>query len=194
MNRKVAIGCGIALLLFLIGVGAVIYIVPKLVRRGEAALKEGLDKHNRSVAFEVAWRPPAAALDASWFPKEVGAWKLTTQEPSKGILRLNIDRPGQYGAYQSGADVVEVNIMPANDLEKDALISRAQAALSGGSTYSSTMGNRSSVRTNGDDYTEMWWLKNWMFIFHKHGGTDPESFIEPYLTAVQAASPEAPAR
>ena len=186
MNRKLAIGCGVLLLLVAIVIGLCIYAVPKLVRKAKVAIKSSIEESNRLAAIENKWRPPSAAPDASWFPKQVGSWQLTTQEVSTGIPRLNIERGGQYGAYQSGAEVVEVNVLAANDLEKDALFSKAQAALSGGTRVSTSSGNRVYVRLNGDDYTRMWWVKNWLFIFHSHGGSDPEAFMEPYMKAMQA--------
>jgi hypothetical protein len=195
MNRKVATGCGIALALFAIAVAGLVYIVPKLIRKGVDAVKDGLAEAQRAAAFEATWTPPSPSPDASWFPKEVGKWSLTTQEPSTGIPRLNIERPGQYAAYRSGGEVVEVNVIAANDLEKDALFQRAQEGKSGSSTVTSRFGNQGSMRLNGDDYTRLWWMpKGWLFIFHNHGGTDPEKFMEPFLEAMEPGSSEAPAR
>lgn len=187
MNKKLATGCGVLLVLLAIIIGIGIYAVPKLVRKAKVAIKSNIEESNRLAAIESKWRPPSAAPDASWFPKQVENWQLTTQETSTGIPALNIERAGQYGAYRSGAEVVEVNVVTANDLEKDALFSKAQAALSTGTRVSSSSGNRVYVRLNGNDYTRMWWIKNWLFIFRSHGGSDPETFMEAYMKAMNAA-------
>ena len=189
MDRKLATGCALALLVFAIGVCCVVLVVPKLFRKGMAAVKHGLAEERRIVAFEKAWTPPSASPDASWFPKKVGMWRLTSQEPSVGIPRLNIERHGQYGAYRFGAEVVDVNVMAAKELEKEGLFDRARGAQSGVARMSMKWGNRASLRLNGDDYTRLWWMpKGWLFIFHGRGGDDPKGFMEPYLKAIDDAS------
>ena len=189
MNRKLAIGCGVALLLFIIGVVALVVVIPKLIHKGLDVVKNAMAEEQRLSAFENAWSPPSASPDASWFPEKVGMWRLVTQGASTGVARLQIERVGRYGKYQLGADVVEVNVMAANDDEKHELFSRAQPDRSqGGTIVSTSSGNRSSIRVNGDDYTRCWWMpKGWFFIFHSHGGSDPKDFMEPYLKAIDAA-------
>lgn len=190
MNKKLATGCGVLLALLAIIVGLGIYAVPKLVRRAKVAVKSNVEESNRLSAIESKWRPPSAAPDASWFPKQVEKWQLTTQEASTGIPTLQIERAGQYGAYRSGAaEVIEVNVLAANDLEKEALFSRAQAALSEKTRASSSSGNRVYVRLTEDDYTRMWWIKDWLFIFRSHRGADPEAFMEAYMQAMDASGP-----
>ena len=66
------------------------------------------------------------------------------------------------------------------------LFSKAQAALSGGTRVSSSSGNRVYVRLNGNEYTRMWWIKSWLFVFRSQGGTDPEAFMEAYMKAMEA--------
>jgi hypothetical protein len=152
------------------------------------AAKNVLAEEQRLSAFENAWTPPSASPDASWFPEQVGEWKRTTQGESTGIARLHIERAGRSGEYRFGAEVVEVNVMAANDSEKHELFSSAQTGPSGGgTTVSSWTGNRSYLRLNGDDYTRCWWMpKGWFFIFHSRGG-DPKEFVESYLKAIDAA-------
>lgn len=184
MNRKVAIGCTVVFILAAALIVAGGYYGPKLFKKGMSAVGDAMAESARLGKFEADWQPPSAQMDAGWFPKEVSAWKLVSAEPSPGIAKLNIDRAGQHAVYQSATASVEVDVLAANDLEKDALFKRAQDALSSGSgsRMTTTFGNRVHVRVN-DEHTRLWWVKGWLFIFRARGA-DPEKFTEELLGAM----------
>ena len=175
MNRQAALGCSIALLLLAAAIGAGLYYAPKLWRKGLVAANDALVESGRIGKLEADWQPPSAQAEAGWFPQEVGAWKRVSAEASAGIPALNIERAGHRAVYQSASATVEVDVLAANDLEKEALLKRAQDALSSGSgsRMTTTFGHRVHVRVNSD-HTRLWWVKGWLFIFRERG-TDPEN-------------------
>jgi len=186
-------GCGVALLFFIIGVCALAIAVPKLIRKGVAAAKNVFAEEQRLGAFERAWAPPSGSPDASWFPDKVDQWRLANQEPSTGVPRLFIEQPGRHATYRFGAEVLEVNVIPADYAEKEALFERAQSAQSGVGTVTTRIGNRGSLRLSGEGYIRFWWMpKGWFFVFRNHGGSDPKDFMEPYFKAMDGASTGAP--
>jgi len=188
-NRPLAIGCGIFLVLVAGVVGAGIYFIPKWVDQGITAVKDGFKEESEASLFAANWEPPSPKPDGSWFPQQIGKWKLITREASKGIPQLNVDRPGEYAAYRSGAGVTEVRIIPANGLEKKALLAMVgESRVGESSRMTSFGGDRAYLRLGDDDYTRLWWIKNWLFVFHQTGA-DPQDFVKPYLSAIQAFAP-----
>jgi hypothetical protein len=180
MNRNVAIGCASAFVLFAVVVVGAYFAIPKLVKKGAAAFSEVMAEQTRLAEVEAQWRPPGAAPDAAWFPEAFGDWRRVSVDATTGIPRLNIDRPTQHAVYQSAERTVEVDILAANDLEKDALVQRVQKALESGSSSRMTtnLGNRVHVRLNGNDHTRLWWVQGWMFVFRAKGADDPLGFAE----------------
>ena len=187
MNRKVAIGCTVFFILAAVVVVAIGYYGPKLMKKGMSAVGDAMAESARLGKFEADWQPPSAQADAGWFPKEVGAWKLVSTEATPGIPKLNIERATQHAVYQSADASVEVDVIAANDLEKDALFKRAQDGLNtgGGSRMTTNFGNRVHVRINGTEHTRLWWVKGWLFIFRSRG-EDSEKFMEELLGRMKA--------
>lgn len=211
MNRNVAIGCAVVFVVL----GALIVVavmqVPKLFNKGAAFVMQKVADETRISALEAAWQPPSPSPDSSWFPETVGAWKLERSEPRPGIPELNIDRPGQHATYRTDLGPIDVDVVLANDLEKDTLITRADTALdeqrqttsssgngnvqisvnSGKSRTATSMGNRKHVRIGGDEHTRFWWVKGTLFIFRARGAADSEVFPEEYLRVISPTTPPA---
>ncbi len=207
MNRNVVIGCGALFAMAVILTGVLILETPKFLDQGKSFLKKTVADEQRIAALEANWQPPSPTVDGQWFPAVVGEVRLERSEPTAGIPELNIDRPGHHGSYRSSRGNIEVDIIPANDLEKGALIKRAEDALgnrrraattdAGGVSVSmnrssarltTSRGNRTNVRIGLDDYTRFWWLKDTLFIFRARGGADSETFPEEYLRALSPAA------
>ena len=202
MNKKFVGGCcGILALLI---VGVIVFAVvsgPRLVQKGKSWASAKMEEAKRDFAGESAWQPPTAAPDASWFPAKVERWTLSTNEGIPGIPELQLDRPARRGKYRGDTQDMEVTIVPATDLERDGIFTRAKAALENGNTqtmsksgdgfsiHMETHGsrmttqtpNRLYVRLNGTEHTRLWWLKGWLFIFHTSGKEDPDAFAAKYL-------------
>ncbi len=194
MNRNILLGCAavfVALVAAL--VIAAFVLVPRTVSEAKKWVGAQMEEANRRAAIEKAWRPPSATLDASWFPAAVGAWTLTANEETPGLPELNVDRAGRRGKYRGAQQDIEVTILPVNDLEKDAIFSRAKSALeSRGSHVSTQTPGRLYVRTDGKHHTRLWWVKDFLFIFRTDGPDDPDPFAEQFLSAM--APPELEAR
>ena len=208
MNRNALIGCGGLFLAAVILVGVLILETPKFLDQGKSLLNKIIADEARIAALEADWQPPSAAVDGQWFPVQVAGSRLERSGPTAGIPELDIDRAGQHGSYRSSLGNVEVDIIPANDLEKATLLKRAEDALSrrrdrvattdaggvqvsvnrGSSRVSTTRGNRTHVRIGADDHTRFWWVKGTLFIFRARGATDSESFPEEYLRALSPRS------
>lgn len=211
MNRNFAIGCGAVIAVIVAFVGVLIPETPKFLEKGKAMVGQAIADEMRIAALEKAWQPPSATVDSQWFPSTVGDWKLERSEPRSGIPELNIDRAGHHATYRTGAGPIEVDIVPANDLEKATLISRAEDALSnrrqtvastntggvevsvnrGSSRTTTTRGQRTHVKIGGNEHTRFWWVKGTLFIFRARGGADSEVFPEEYLRAISPTTPPA---
>jgi hypothetical protein len=214
MNRNFAIGCGVVLLLLAVGVVALVSQAPKLFHKGAAFVMEAVAEEQRISALEAAWQPPSASPDSSWFPSSVGEWRLERSEPRTGIPELNIERAGQHATYRTSAGPIEVDVVPANDLEQATLLSRAETALenrrqtdasasaggvqvsvnSGTSRMTTSRGNRKHVKIGGNEHTRFWWVKGMLFIFRARGDADSEIFPEEFLKAMSPTPPPAEAK
>ncbi len=208
MNRNALIGCGGLFLAAVILVGVLILETPKFLDQGKSLLSKIIADEARIAALEADWQPPSAAVDGQWFPVQVAGSRLERSGPAAGIPELDIDRAGQHGSYRSSLGNVEVDIIPANDLEKATLLKRAEDALGrrrnpeattdaggvqvsvnrGSSRVTTTRGNRTHVRMGADDHTRFWWVKGTLFIFRARGAADSETFPEEYLRALSPLS------
>jgi hypothetical protein len=212
MNRNALLGCGLVLFTIVAVIVMVGFVfVPRMVSKGKKWVGAQMEEVQRRSAIEKAWRPPSATPDASWFPAKVGAWTLTANDEISGLPELNIERAGRRGKYRGEKQDIEVTILAANDLEKDAIFSRAKAALEKGGTQvtTGTFGSgsyrvetrgshvttqtpgRLYVCTDGIHHTRLWWLKDFLFIFRTDGPDDPDSFAEQFLSAMTASELEA---
>jgi hypothetical protein len=209
MNRNFAIGCVVVLLLLGAVVAVVISQAPKLLKKGTALVMQTMADEARISALEKAWQPPSASPDAAWFPSTIGEGGLERSAPRTGIPELNISRAGQHATYRTGAGPIEVDVVPANDLEKETLLSRAEEALgnrrendasvntgglqvsvhSGTSRVTTSSGNRKHVKIGGNEHTRFWWVKGTLFIFRARGAADSETFPEEYLRSISPATP-----
>ena len=207
MNRNVAIGCAVVFLLLAAVLVVAVMQVPKLLHKGAALVMQTVADESRLAALEQAWSPPTPTPDGTWFPSTIGEWKLERSEPRTGIPELKIDRAGQHATYRTGAGPIEVDVIPANDLEHETMVSHAEDALknrqevntdvggvhvsvnSGGTQWTTTSGNRKHVRIGNEDHTRFWWVKGTLFIFRACGAADSEAFPEEYLRAISPTTP-----
>jgi hypothetical protein len=212
MNRNVLLGCAVVFVaLVVVLVIAAFVLVPHTVSEAKKWFGAQMEEANRRAEIEKAWRPPSATLDTSWFPAAVGAWTLTANEETPGLPELNVDRAGRRGKYRGPKQDIEVTILPVNDLEKDAIFSRAKSALessnsqvttgtngpvsyrveSRGSHVTTQTPGRLYVRTDGKHHTRLWWMKDFLFIFRTDGPDDPDAFAEQFLSAMTPPELEA---
>ena len=48
-------------------------------------------------------------------------------------------------------------------------------------------GARQNTTINGNDKTCVWWIKDWLLIFHSEGEVSPSDFAESYVAAFSSA-------
>ncbi len=211
MNRNFAIGCAGVIVILVIFIGVVILETPRFIEQGKAVVGKALADEMRITALENSWQPPSATPDSQWFPATAGGWRLERSEPRAGIPELNIDRPVQHATYRSSTGPIEVDVLPANELEKTTLIARAGDALErrresavatdaggvkvsvnrGASRLTTTRGNRTHIRIGTTEHTRFWWVKGTLFIFRARGAADSEVFPEEYLRTISPTTPPA---
>jgi hypothetical protein len=202
MKKSCAIGCAVLLILAAAGVGWVMMKAPQWWQQGTKLVMDTMAEERRISAFEAAWVPPSPQPDAAWAPGEIGKWTLKQVEPVSGWPELNVTRAGQRAIYEQGARTIDVGVVPANDLERETLLTRlTYAAQEAGNTttrksigngtvtlnsntgYSMTRrGNRTHMKS-GDAHTRVWWVKDWLFFFRTQGEDAPE-FPEEFLRGI----------
>ncbi len=205
--RKLLTGCGIVILIVFATLVGTCFFGGSLWQK---RISHFQDKVAAEEALEKSWRPPAPELGREWFPAKVTGWSLSGSNAAPGFPTLDLDRGGWQGTYTSGKENIQVSVAPANATERDALMSRVEAALtkptttvkqfgngtstSGSFTFSSDnshwmtrFGSRMSVTHNGQK-SQVRALNDWLFIFQGIEGADPEDFVKEYLKAIDAGS------
>ena len=123
MKRVVLIGCGSVLVIALIVAAVAVTVGPKIYRKGAALVQQAVAENTRLQALESRFTPPGDSLEAAWIPPQIGEWRATVpQAPVSSLPRLDIERAGAGGVYERSGQRMEVNIIPANSLEKEALL------------------------------------------------------------------------
>ena len=205
MNRKFFLGCGCVVLIIIGTIAIGMFVAaPRAWQIGKTWFNAQLEEASRRSAVESAWQPPSARPDASWFPAVVDKWTLSISEDIATVPGLQLDRPGRRGKYRGEKQDIEVTVVPVSDLEREGIFSQALAALQTSHAQDSDRGSSSaSIRTtrssshvtmrtpmrvyaefNGDDHTRLWWLKDWLFIFHTTGPEDPDAFADRFIESM----------
>ena len=205
MNNKIVGGCCGIIALAIVAVIVVVSVsAPRIVQKGKKWVTAQIDDAKHRSAVESAWRPPGEKPDASWFPAWVDKWTLSISEDIATVPDLQLDRAGRRGKYRGEKQDIEVTIVPASDLERDGIFSRAEAAfaesnkrvIAGNSDHVSykieSTGSHVTTRTpgrlylclNGDNHLRLWWVKDWLFIFRTTGPEDPDAFADKFLESM----------
>lgn len=212
MKKSCAIIGALFLVLLVTGIGLLVMKAPQWWEKGKKLVFATIAEEQRISTFEAEWTAPSAKPDAKWAPATIGSWRLKEVSGVTGWPELNVTRAGQRMIYENGPQTCEIGVVAANDLEKEVLVKRILDATkdagnkpttvgsgpvtvsTGTSQTTTTMGNRSHVRS-GNHHTRVWWLKDWLFFFRARD-IDPD-IGEEYLRAISAqpavAEPGAPA-
>jgi Protein kinase domain len=206
-GRKVLLGCGFAAfcLLSMLGGGAY-YVATQAVPWLKGGFEDLMERERGWDEVARFWRPPPDdAGPDQIFPPEVGGFRRSGSIGDAEIPELNIRRiPGQHASYFDGSRFVELVMIRATALEKEALFKRATEAInppekqgSGSSTgesgpsYRSISGSAEAPRMSyrmglPDRRGILWWDKGWLFVARIEGAGDPEAFLKQYLAAITA--------
>ena len=192
MNRNFLIGCGCLAAIVVAGLVFVLFGARSFWKSQSNWGSTQMADAGRRAAIESVWREPGPRPDATWFPGTVGKWTLSTSEGFMSLPEFQLDRPGWRGKYRGEKQDVQVTIVPVSAEEMDGMFDRAKDALEkgSGSRTSTRMGHRLYVGLNGSEHTRLWWLKDWLFIFHTSGPEDPDAFADAYLSAMVPAELE----
>ena len=210
MNRKIAIGCVVLIVIVIGAIGLGVYTARHAWERGKGWVAAQIADAKHRSEIESAWQPPSQRPDASWFPAAVDSWTLQTGGDITNVPDIQLERPGRRAKYRGDKQDVEVTVVPVAAEEREAVFDRAATALedkgkhvvSGGTEHTSfhveTSGGKVTTRTpgrfyiklNGDQHTRLWWMKDWLFIFQTTGAEDPDAFADKFIEAMKPAELE----
>ena len=218
--KKLAIGCGIVLLLLTALIAGLIMAAPKIFHSASGWLKNEMKQAAEQAKYEAAWTPPTPEPSEQWFPADVAGWKRTTAEPFHEIPELRAVKPddfastprpvpaagssaeegvkkdGYLATYVLNGQRLEVKVMPATDLEKEGLQARVHAFKplpeNAGSTSSFQRGNELELKFGGREQVFCRPFSHWFIFAHTLDGADMKPFVESWLHAIDQQPPPAP--
>ncbi|HEX8310834.1 MAG TPA: hypothetical protein VF614_05915 [Chthoniobacteraceae bacterium] len=201
VKRPVLIGCGVTLLVFIVGVALLVFFgAPKLRDHAVGWFKETVAAAEKEATFQQAWEAPAETDANAWFPARVGDYSLDQNPPADDPEEFRDVRKNRFASYVAVAQKINIYIYGATALEKEALIRRLQEADKGGSVTRMTSGDDSYYeKRNGTSHLHVRWLKGVLFLF-RSTTVDPRPFAAQYLRSissapvVEAVPPAAPGR
>ncbi|HEV7406042.1 MAG TPA: hypothetical protein VGO11_24060 [Chthoniobacteraceae bacterium] len=216
--KKLAIGCGVVLVLLAALIAGLVIAAPKIFKSAtgfmQSAIKESMD----NARFEAAWQPPTPEPSEQWFPEEVAGWKRASAAPFHEIPELRPPKedatPGAdpaapadqgpglakdgYGAvYQLNGHRIEVKVIVASGLEREGMMARAHgftpAPENRGGTSSFQSGNRLEMTFGGRERVYVRSLRDWVFFMHTLDNAEIKPFAESWMHAIdQQPPPPAP--
>jgi hypothetical protein len=218
--KKLAIGCGIVLLLLAALVTALIMAAPKLFNSASGWLKTEMKNAAEQARYEAAWTPPTPEPSEQWFPEEVASWKRTTAEPFHEIPELRSVKPddlestpspapgagsvqeegvkkdGYRATYVLNGQRLEVKVIPATDLEKEGLLARVHGFKplpeNHGSTSSFQRGNQLEMKFGDRERVYCRPFSHWFIFMHTLDGAELKPFVESWLHAIDQQPPPSP--
>lgn len=198
MNRGCAIGCGVLLLLAAILIVVAAKSAPHVGSRIKGWIEQSFKESAERAALEASWQPPSPKPDESWFPARIGDWERASSQPIREVSAVSFSRAGHAAEYRSSTGTISMTVVPATELESEALFRRAieKHEAAGGTKFRSQSGNRLYLRRDGQHHLQLWQLKDWLFLLESDG-VDPRGFDEQFLRAATtdaaAQGPPAPA-
>lgn len=215
--KKLAIGCGIALVLLAILIVALVMMAPKAVEMARGAWEKEVKAASDNARFEATWKPPAPELGAPWFPEEVAGWRRAEAAPIKEVPELRspkkeitdtpgvVDTPlakdGYRAAYSLGGKGIDVIVLPATDLEMEGMMVRVRGFTprpenSHSGTSSFQRGHELTMKYGERERVYARPIGEWFIFMHTIDGAEIKPFADAWLHAIDtqtaAPSPEAP--
>lgn len=208
--KKLAIGCGIVLLLLAAVIAVLIYEAPRIAQSVKGFVKDAIKESAAKAKFEAEWQPPTPEPSEQWFPEEVAGWKRTTAEAFHEIPELTspklddtplpsgggagpgsgpgVDKDGYGATYMLNGQRIEVKVFAATDLEKEGLMARAHAFKplleNAGSTSSFQSGHLLEMTFAGRERIYCRSFSAWVIFMHTLDGAEIKPFAESWLHAI----------
>jgi hypothetical protein len=201
-----AIGFGGFTVILVIGVIAIVYLVPSVIEW--AGNQIDLEKQRRALAER--WQAPEDdASPETFFPATVSGYRLVKHDTEAAIPVLRFDIPGWHARYRSGDSRIDVFVYQVTELEREALFGRIEDTfdddddtfdndvLDGEARRSGILvqaGYRCYCSSTVHDQNHLWWMKGWLLVFRTEDSEDREDFVRTFLeTTSQQQQLPAPA-
>jgi predicted Ser/Thr protein kinase len=196
------LGCGLLIVLLVgIVVGGVVLIVYKFSGDFKNLFERDFQRVEEWTAIAETWSAPASDTPPEkLFPIRVQGFQLFQREKIEGITDLDLKVTGHRGVYRSPQGDFEVFIFRANDLEKEALLTRALAVMdpkekSGVTVSTKPLKNKHFHTTSGSpqgpwlsysfgpplQHGFFWWSDGWLFLVRSPTFSKPEDFLKSFV-------------
>ncbi|MEZ5328580.1 MAG: hypothetical protein R3F19_26345 [Verrucomicrobiales bacterium] len=184
MNKKVLLGCGLAVFLVLVAFAVVLVMFgTKVVNFASEIINESQDRSS--------WIAPADGTSGeALFPATVGEANRRSIEKVADLAALSIRQDGEHGSYQMGnGAAVEVYAWRVAQSEVDAFFTSVGKAIDDGpyNLRTKVTVNRTSMRfrfSPPDTSGRLWFNKGWMFLFLTRDDIELEPLEDAYIKAV----------
>ena len=183
--KKIAIGCGALLVLFI--TMAVVLAIP-MFRATKGVIQAEMER----AAWVRDWTPPEAGLDASVLsPEAVAGFGLVSTDVDAEISEFGIDLAGIHAEYQSTLGSVHVYVYQASFSEKETIFERVgDAPRGGGSSTLTKMPYRCYLKRSEMGQDHLYWANGWLFVFRSVDEEDREPFVKAYFEGRNAGPGE----
>ena len=189
-----AIGCTGFTVILVIGVIAIVYLVPNAF---EWAGNQ-IELENQRRALAKSWQAPEDdASPETFFPAKVSGYGLVKHDTEAAIPALRFDIPGWHARYRSSESRIDVFVYQVTDLEREALFGRIEDTFDdqdSGSKGLIRSGYRCYFSSTAHHQNHLWWMKGWLLVFRTEDSKDREDFVRTFLkTTSQQQQQQAPA-
>src|SRR5258708_5273004 len=120
--KKIAIGCGVVLLLCGLIIAGLIVAWPKLSKNATGWVQQKMQEQENEAKFEASWKPPTPQPSEQWFPEKVEGWTRSNAEPIHELPEVGATKDGYSATYAFNGHQIEVKAIPVTDLERDGLM------------------------------------------------------------------------
>ena len=187
-----AIGCTGFTVILVIGVIAIVYLVPSVIEWAGNQIE--LEKQRAALARR--WQAPEDdASPETFFPAKVSGYGLVKHDTEAAIPALGFDIPGWHARYRSGDSRIDVFVYQVTDLEREAFFGRIkdihdEDSESWALFYSPY---RCYYLSDAHHQNHLWWMKGWLLVFRTEDSENREDFVRTFLETTSQQQLPAPA-
>lgn len=196
MGKKVAIGCGIFLVLLIVATVLLWAFLPNFLNDLWNKAKEA-EGERQKIATE--WKAPNVnVLPAAFFPAKVEQYQLEQADTLAAVPDLRIEAKGVHGRYAAGNSRIDLFAYPVNKADADKIMKGIEEAAN-----AENAGNKRWTKVDlGVNYARMylrspkfnqvqvWYTHGWLLVFRTTDDTDCEPFIRAFLKSEPPTAPK----
>jgi hypothetical protein len=176
-----AIGCTGFTVILVIGVIAIINLVPNVFEWAGNQIE--LEQQRKALARK--WQAPKDdASPETFFPAKVSGYGLIKHDTEAAIPALRFDIPGWHARYRTADSRIDVFVYQVTDLEREALFGRIEDCFDdedSGSWGLFRSGYRCYYASTAHHQNHLWWMKGWLLVFRTEDSEDREDFVRTFL-------------